>query len=343
MQYVTTGNDTITYSPEYVIQSFCNNEDGYFIPLHIPQIDQKVILESSANDTVAHVLNLFFTLELTGRDVDLAIGKYPIRLNHMNHRISVIESWHNLDRRFDRLVKNLTARIRGSKDTEMPYNPWLSVAVKAAVICGAYTQAVTQMVIVPDDAFDICVPSNDFSCAISAWFCRKMGLPIRNIVICCNENNNLWELLNHGELRTGRSVIQTRLSLCDQTVPPLLEMLIYSCGSVQEVQVFRKCRLESRTYFPCDDVAVKISEGFHVSVIGQSRTDSTIPGAYHTHGYIMGPYTALTYAGALDYRAGTGENRHIMLFSEYSPSLHKEYIADSLATTVEEVHQLLDA
>jgi len=343
VQYVTTVNSAKTYYPNQVFLPHCISDEGYYVPIHIPKLNPDVLRGSSPNNTIAYVLNQFFSTQLTGRDIDLAIGKFPVRLFHMNHRISVVESWHNLDWDFNRMVKNLAAHIRGSRDTEHPLGIWPQIAVRTAVICGAYTQMLNKSAFLNDGTFDIAVPSGDFSCAISAWYCRQMGLPIHNIVICCNENNNLWEFFNHGELRTGRTAVPTNTPECDKTVAECVEMLIYAYGSESEVIHFRKCCCNGRTYFPSDEIFKKMAKGFYVSVIGQARTEASILGAYSTHGYIMGPYSALAYAGALDYRARTGENRHLMLLSEKGVLLHDEYVARSIGTNVSDLHKILDS
>lgn len=343
MLYVTTTDNAKTYSPEQVLHPNDSANDGYYVPLQLPVLDSDIIRGSSANDTVAHLLNLFFSTHLTGRDVDLAIGKFPVRLFHMNHRISVIESWHNLEWDFSRMVKNLTAQIQGSRDTEQPLGVWPQIAIRAAVICGAYTQMQKDIELLKGDCFDIAVPSGDFSCAMSAWLCKQLGIPIHNIVVCCNDNNNLWEFFNHGELRTGRTPVLTDTPECDKTVAELIEMLINFHGTASEAIHFKSCCRDGRIYFPHEDVFRKMADGFYVSVIGQARTETTILGAYSTHGYVLGPYSALTYAGALDYRARTGENRHIMILSEKGALLHDKYVAKALGTTVTELHHILDS
>jgi len=343
VHYATTLDKTIVYSQAQVASAIEPTNGGYFLPLQIPRLNLESIMGKSANDTVAHVINLFFSSRMTGRDVDLAIGKFPVRLFHMNHRISVIESWHNLDRDFVRMVKNLTAQILESKDTDRDYGVWHQIVIRAAVICGAYTIALNQQILHPSTSFDISVPSGDFSCALSAWLCREMGLPVKNIIVCTNENNNLWDFLNHGELRTGRTVISTNTPACDKSVADLIEILLSFYGSSEEVMRFRHCCAEGKTFFLSEEILNQIENIFYVSVISQSRMEVTISGAYSTHGYIFGPYSALTYAGALDYRAVTGENRHIMLLSEISAAHHDKLVAEALDISIGQLNNILDS
>lgn len=342
MLYVTTRNDFETYTAYHALNDSRGSDGGFYVPLRLPEISVDSLKGKSPNQTVAEILNLLFSVQLSGRDVDLAIGKAPVRLTSMNHRITVAESWHNLDWDFYRMVKNVTAQIRGTRDTEREYGVWANLAVRIGVLFGTFGELMRQEILGKTSAIDVAVPSTDFSAVMSAWYARAMGLPIGNIVICCNENNNLWELINHGEMRTGRIAVTTSTPACDKSVPELLEQLIYACGGAAETERYVSCFREGKTYYPDPEVLEKMREGLHVTVVGQRRLESTIPGAYATHGYVFGPYSALTYAGLLDYRARTGGSRSALILSEKGVLLDDGFVAGAMGITVEQLNKLLE-
>jgi len=336
MVYVTTRNPTETYTAYHALNEQRGGDGGFYVPLRLPEMDLRDLKQKTMNQAVADVINQLFPVQLTGRDIDLAIGKAPVRLVSMNHRITVAESWHNLDWDFSRMVKNITAQIRGTRDTEQPYGSWAEIAVRIGVLFGVFSSL--QRV----EKFDVAVPSSDCSAVMSAWYARKMGLPIENILICCNENNNLWELINHGEMRTGRVAVPTTTPECDKTVPELLEHLIFACGGAEETARYVTCCREGRTYFPEPEVLQKLRDGIRATVIGQKRLADTIPGAYGTHGYVFGPYSALTYAGLMDYRARTGENSHGLILSERGALLDDGFVSEVMGISVDYLHEILD-
>lgn len=341
MVYVTTRNPAETYTAYHALNEQRSSDGGFYVPLRLPQMNLREFKNVTMNQAVAQVLNQLFPAHLSGRDIDLAIGKAPVRLVSMNHRITVIESWHNLDWDFTRMVKNITAQIRGTRDTEKPYGYWVEIAVRIGVLFGVYSDLIRQGMSW-QGRFDISLPSGDCSAIMSAWYAREMGLPIENILICCNENNNLWELINHGEMRTGRIAVNTTTPDCDRTIPELLELLIFACGGAKETERYVACCREGRAYFPEPEVLEKLQSGIRATVVGQKRLVDTIPGAYATHGYVFGPYSALTYAGLMDYRARTGENSHGLILSERGALLDDAFVADAMGISVDQLHKILD-
>lgn len=341
MLYATTRNNRDTFTAYHALTENRAADGGHYVPFRMPVFSPEEIetlAEKPFNQTVADILNLLFQTQLSKWDVDFAAGRYPVRMVSMNHRITVAESWHNLDWEFSRMVQNLTAQLRGTRDTEIAYSEWTAIAVRIAVLFATFGERMRQGT---REKIDIAVPSGDFSMVMSAWYARAWGLPIGNIVCCCNENNNLWELIYHGVLRTDAVARPTTTPKCDLILPPHLERLIAACGEEAEMEYFQTCCREGRSYYPSDDALSKMRKGLHVSVVGQKRLQSTIPNAYATHGYVYGPYSALAYAGLLDYRAKTGESGHALILSEQGALCDDAFVASAMGKSIEDLHQLL--
>lgn len=345
MLYVSTRNNRETFTAFHALNDNRASDGGLYVPLHLQPFTPEEIdgfARKNPNQAVAEILNLLFSGQLTRWDVDFSVGRHPVRLRTMNHRITIGESWHNLDWDFARMVKNLAALVRGTRDTGMPTGYWASIGVRIGVLFGIFGELMREGIASREDTVDVAVPSGDFSAVMSAWYARSLGLPIGNIVICCNENNNLWDLVYHGELRTGNVAHKTTTPDCDRVVPEQLERLIYACGGVEEAERFVRCCREGRTYFPSDDTLAVLQKGLHVSVVSQKRLESTIPNAYRTHGYVFGPYSALTYAGLHDYRAKTGESGNALILSEQGALCHDGMVARAMGITAEALHNILE-
>lgn len=345
MLYVSTRNNQETFTAFHALNDNRAGDGGFYVPMHLKSFSSEEIDEfarKNPNQAVAEILNLMFPVQLNRWDVDFSAGRYPVRLRTMNHRITVAESWHNLDWNFTRMVQSLASLIRGSRDTAIPTGHWAQIAVRIGVLFGIFGELMREGIAGSDDTVDIALPSGDFSAVISAWYARSMGLPIGNIVICCTENHNLWDFIYHGELRTTTIAQHTVTTECDQPVPELLELLIYACGGSREVEQFVLCRREGRTYFPEEETLRRIQSGIHVSVISQKRVESTIPNAYRTHGYVFGPYSALCYAGLHDYRAKTGASGNALILSERGALCDDGYVAQAMGISAVELHQKLE-
>jgi threonine synthase len=62
----------------------------------------------------------------------------------------------------------------------------------------SYVKAIEREGLEIGDPVDVSVPSGNFGNALSAVIARKIGLPIRNIIVATNENNTLETLINTG-------------------------------------------------------------------------------------------------------------------------------------------------
>lgn len=337
MLYVTTRNDVEAFTAQRALRENRSADGGMYLPFKAPQFSSDeidAILEKSFSGCVAEVLNLLFSTKLASWDVDFCIGRYPVRLVPLRHRILMAESWHNPDWSYDHLVKNLVSYLCGEEGVP---GDWAKIAVRIAVLFGTYSELRRSGI----ESADISVVSGDFSAPISAWYAREWGLPIGNIICCCNENNTLWDLICHGQMRTNALSIPTALPEADITLPDDLERLIYEGGGVSEVKNYLEVCRRGGMYCPADGVLAKLRKGLYVSVVSTKRIETTIPSVYRTHHYLLSAYAALAYAGLLDYCAKTGEIRHAIVLSEKSAFCDLTTVANSLGISENELRKQL--
>ena len=172
-------------------------------------------------------------------------------------------------------------------------------------------------------AFDVAVPTGDFSWAMAVRYARQMGLPVANIICGCYQNSAVWELLHLGEARTDE-------------LPEELERLVFGTLGIEEVK--RYCG-QTGTYrlLPAD--LERIRKGLFAAVVSQERVDAAIPSVYRTGGYILGPSGALAYSALQDYRARSGESRLAILLEDRSPLLDSKTVARAMGITEQELKQ----
>ena len=242
--------------------------------------------------------------------------------------------WQNDGKYYDYLARELAEQLLNESSCQ---SGWLSIALRIAMLFGIYGQ-------LPGDSLepvDISVISGDFAAPISAYYARAWGLPIGNIVCCCNENSGLWELLRHGQLRTDTASVPTILPEADVAVPENLERLVYEAGGTDEVERYLASCRRGGTYAPSETVLAKMNRGLSVSVGSSSRISQTISSVYRTHRYVLSPGSALSYAGLMDYRAKAGQARNALILAEKSPALDAERTAAALNISRQELNELL--
>lgn len=337
MLYVTTRSNQDAYTAQRILRENRASDGGMYLPFRAPSFSKEDIQklgEKSFGQNVADILNLLFQTKLTSWDVTFCIGRNPVRLTPLRHRIQVAENWHNPQGDFSWLVQKLTQQLCGSAQQ----SGWAPIGIRIAVLFGLFGELKKQGI----DSADISVVSGDFSLPISVWYARQWGLPLRNIVCCCNENNSLWDLVCQGQMRTDAVSIPTMLPEADVTVPAELERLIHGCGGSREVELYLNICRSGSVYRPSEAVLNHLRQGLFVSVVSSERILDTIPGVYRTHRYLMSSYTALAYSGLLDYRAKTGETSHAVVISDRSASAEAETVAKALAVSEEEIKQIFD-
>lgn len=344
MQYVTTRNNDILYTWLDALNDSNAPDGGFFIPAQMPVFTEAEITAfamKNPNQAVAEILNLFFDTELTRWDIDFTAGRYPVRLRSIVRRIAIAEMWHNCDWEFSRTVRDLAALVRGTRDTSMNVGTWFEIVLRIGVLFGVFGELMRDGIAAVDKKVDISVPSGDGSALMAAWYARYLGLPVGDIIVCCNENNNLWNLIRQGEIRTGIALKDTCTPGCDKVYPETLEYLIFACGGSQGAAQFAECCREGCAYFPDAVTLQNLQTGIYVSVVGQHRVESTIPTIYKNHGYVFGPYSALCYAGLMDYRSRTGSADFALIPSERGALRDDKFVAGEMNMAVSTLHNLL--
>ncbi len=343
MLYATTRSKHDVYTAYKAIHSDCAPDGGLYVPFRLPQWETaqiKALADQSFGQTVARVLNDFFSCGLTGWDVDFTIGRNPLCLRSVNHRVTVAELWYNPQRRFDHVICALSDKIRKEGVGE-PAGNWMRIAISIAVIYGVYGECLRADPALADAPVDISVATGDFSVPMAAWYARKMGLPIGNIICGCNSNGGVWDLLHHGTFSCGSIAVKTAAPEADIAVPRDLERLIAATLGVDACNGYLQCCALGSDYVPAEEELTVLREGMFAAVISDLRINSTIPSVYHTSQYVFGPYGALAYGSLMDYRAKTGETRSAILICDRSPVCDGEYVVKALDIPPEQLPQLL--
>lgn len=344
MQYVTTRSNEKCYTWLHALNDDRGEDGGFFIPAQLPVFTPeqiKGLAMKNPNQALAEILNLFFDCQLTRWDVDFAVGRYPVRLSTIVRRIAIAEGWHNVDWEFSRTVRDLASLVRGVRAAGLPVGDWFEIAVRIGVLFGVFGEMMRDGIAESGKTVDLAVSSGNLRAFMAARYAKEMGLPIGQIILCCNENNNLWTLIRQGDLRFGLPVKETATPECDRSIPEDLERLLHLCGGTREVERFLEASEFGRAYFPEPETLTALQQDTYVSVVGQARITSTIPTIHKNHGYVFGPYSALCYAGLTDYRSATGSSSYCLLISDRGALRDDRFVAREMGIAVSTLHNML--
>lgn len=317
---MTTRHTDDAYTAYRALTKDVGPDGGGFVPFRLPVLTKEKIAEfkdKTFNQTVAEILNMFFSLRLNGWDLDLVAGKGMVRLAPMNHRIIVAELWHNLEGRLSYvegvLRKKLAEEAKADGVAE-----WSQIAVRIAVFFGVYGQLLRDDHVNIDEEIDFSVNNDDFVSPIAILYCRKMGLPVNMIVCTCDESNNLWDFIHRGTISTVGISKQLQIGL---------ERLLHATLGCDAAVLFCEACAKSRAFSVPKEALPVLNSGLFCSVAGKDRAKSVINSLYRTNSYIIDSNTALCYGGLQDYRAKTGASGLTVILAESTPVNHLDEIA----------------
>lgn len=340
MLYVTTRGKNDVYTPARTLQMDRGTDGGFFVPFRMPVFTEDDLMELASykpSQNIANTLNLLLGTKITDWEVEIALGRNCFGISDVGHKLSIAELWKNRKGRFLPALKDLCQTLHPDRDIIGEPSDWLQMSVRIAVLIGVMTQLLQSRQATPEAPINVALAGNDFSMVMAVWYVRKMGLPIGDIIIGCNENSGAWDLICHGELNTGARVLPTNTPDADYAVPPAMERLVH--GACDQAQAMNLCwsMEEKDTYRPDEEAWEKIRSGMYASVISKARLSLVIPSVYRSLDYTMDLYTALGYAALSDYRSKTGDGSPTLLISENSPMYNAEQVAEYLRISVDEL------
>ncbi len=321
MLYATTRNSNDIFTAYKTLYTRSAPDGGLYTPFRLTSLNREALLglaQNSFTENVAQVLNQFFSTGLTAQEVAAAIGSAPVRLVSLSSRLVIVQCWQDVSGSLGEITQALDHKLRPDAQDEVPTS-WVQIAVAVALLFGVFGALLRCDAHLLDNPVDVAVTTGDFSLPMAAWYGKKMGLPIANIICGCNANGGVWDLMHHGQLSTGDALVQTTTPDADWVVAPNLERLVSCTLGEQEVHRFLRCCQKGSLYTLEPEPLEALREGIYAGVISDSRVETLIPSVFSTNQYQLSPYSALAYGSLMDYRAKFQESRMAILIADRSP------------------------
>lgn len=304
MLYLSTNNKAESCTAHKALRLNDGQSSGMFLPMRIPVQDDIALTAFEGmnfGETAATILNLFFGTQLSGWDIDFAVGRQAVDLVSAGYKVSLAESWHNPSGKHEYLVQKIYHLALGEKVSNRTPNLWFRTVVDIAILFGIYGKYCRQEIY----EFDVAVETGDMQQMLAIRYAQKMGLPIRKIVLGCLEGDGLWEFFSYGDYLTSRKELH-----------PCLEALLWLEFGYSEAEAYDAAVQKRSTYRLKGLSLDQFREGLFTAVVGDHRTKNVIESTIRTNNYQMQSSTARAFAALQDYRAKTGENKNTLLFAQ---------------------------
>ena len=303
MLYLSTRNKADSFTAHRVLHSSAAPDDGMFMPMRLPvqsDINLAAFEQMTFGETAATILNLFFGTQLTGWDVDFAVGRQALDLVSAGYKISLAESWHNPTGTHAYLLQQLYALVRGEKYVYDSPNLWFQTAVNIAILFGVYGKYSKQEIY----EFDIAVETGDLLLLLAIRYAQKMGLPVQKVILGCLDGDGFWELISYGGYQTNR---KERMMA--------FEALLWLEFGYSEAENYRTSVQSGQQYRLGASKFEQFRNGLFAAVVGDNRVKNIIDSTMRTNYYQMESSTARAFGALQDYRAKYGISKNTLLFA----------------------------
>ena len=141
--------------------------------------------------------------------------------------------------------------------------------------------------------FDVCVPTGNFGNIFAGYVAKKMGLPIRRLILATNENDILARFFNSGiyerglisfthspamDIQIASNFERYLYYQCDQNTEKLTEFMLAFAETGKAVQLFNSDRFD---------------ESILAAAVSNDETIATIRRYHAQHSYLVDPHTAV--------------------------------------------------
>jgi threonine synthase len=208
---------------------------------------------------------------------------------------------------------------------------WCRILAQIVYYFNAYFMQTKTM----KESIDVVVPSGNFGNILAAYVAKKMGLPIRRLIVATNENDVLDTFFKTGIYRKKNVQVTSSPSM-DISKASNIERLFYDIlGRDPQTLSKKMAEFESTgmlDFTPyLEDIQIKL--GFYSGQSTHNERKHIIQEVYKKTGHVIDPHTAASVKVALDYKDDS--NIPMICVETAKPAKFEAAIIDAIGITPE--------
>ena len=194
-----------------------------------------------------------------------------------------------------------------------------------------YFSAYSQLSEAQRKDFTVVVPTGNFGNIMAGWFAKKMGLPIKKLVLATNANDILARFINTGIYESAK--VQPTLSpSMDIQLASNFERYLYfltDCNP-QQLKEMMAIFTKSGKLTLAPELFARVEAEFTATRIDDQATLETIKDIWEKTGYILDPHTATGVSAAGNIRKQSGDNSAIVCLATAHPAKFPEAVKKAI-------------
>lgn len=184
----------------------------------------------------------------------------------------------------------------------------------------AYLQAVAQGKVTPEDKMNVVVPTGNFGNLLAAYYAKRMGLPIGQIISASNQNNVLSDFFTTGVYQSQRAFYQTISPSMDILISSNFERFLYEMCNRNAARIKSWYDASNQGKFTVDPETLKRCQAtVFAGWTSEEETLQTIAQSYRAYHYLFDPHTAVAMKVYNDYLSATKDQTYTVIASTASP------------------------
>ncbi|MEA4901207.1 threonine synthase [Desulfitobacterium sp.] len=185
----------------------------------------------------------------------------------------------------------------------------------------AYLQAVAKAQIKAGELMNVVVPTGNFGNILAAYYAKKMGLPIKELICASNQNNVLTEFFQTGVYNRQRPFYLTTSPSMDILISSNFERFLYEMSDRDEEKIKTWYEdLRSKGKFEVDQQTLTKAKDFvKAGWANEDAVKETIHTVYNEQSYVLDPHTAVAVKVYQDYVKLSGDSTYTIVASTANP------------------------
>lgn len=206
----------------------------------------------------------------------------------------------------------------------------------------SYGNLLNKKAIKPNEKINIVVPTGNFGNILSAYYAKKLGLPINKLICASNENNVLFDFINTGIYDRRRVLKVTNSPSMDILISSNLERLLYDLSGEDSTLINDLMdSLETSGFYEVPSlIKSKLSEEFYSDFATEKESIETINKVYSNFNYLIDPHTAVAYSVYEKYKEKTKDTTKTIIASTASPFKFPKTILQGLNVDISKLNDI---